>query len=419
MTSAMLEEPQVAGFHGLSLNPEVLAALDRAGYHNPTPIQAAFIPEALKGLDVIGQAQTGTGKTAAFLLPFLNNWHEEDAHAGPQAIVLVPTRELVVQVAQEATRLNPYPKCRALAIYGGQRMRQQLTQLKHGCDLVVGTPGRVLDHLSRGTLRLDHVKYVVLDEADRMLDIGFRPDIERILRRCPAQRQTMLLSATMPPPVLRLTQRYMIDPVHQNLAPEVVTVEKIRQSFYTVDEARKFELLVRVLDQGEPRQVIIFCERKRWVEDVYHQLRLVRPRVACMHGDLPQSMRNRIMQGFRDGKIKYLVATDVVGRGIDVRNISHVINYDIPEDPENYVHRIGRTGRIGADGIAILFATPDQGLQLTNIEMFINKQIPEERMDGFQTYAPRVRVEPTAAAEPPKPTAPVYGRRVKRYSNRL
>ena len=409
----MMVEPR-GGFHELSLSPLLLQALDRAGYREPTPIQAAFIPEALTGRDVIGQAQTGTGKTAAFLLPFLHHWRD-DNRPGPQAIVLAPTRELVVQVSEEAAKLSPSRHCRTVPIYGGQRFRQQLTLLKRGCAIVVGSPGRVLDHLSRGTLTLDHVRYVVLDEADRMLDIGFRPDIERILRRCPKERQTLLLSATVPPPVLRLTTRYMVDPVNINLSPVKVTVENIRQTYFTVDEDRKFDLLLKVFEREEPRQCIIFCERKRWVEDVYRMLRKARSRVAAMHGDLPQSMRNRIMQGFRDGKIVYLVATDVVGRGIDVKNISHVINYDIPGDPENYVHRIGRTGRIGADGVAIAFVTPEQGEQLTSIESFINKQIPEEHIPDFQAYQPRLRINPQA----PKAAAPVFGRRVKKYSNRL
>jgi len=419
LTTELLEEPLVSGgFNALGLNPDVLAAVERAGYHQPTPIQAAFIPEALSGRDIIGQAQTGTGKTAAFLLPFFQSWREED-NAGPQALVLAPTRELVVQVAQEATTLTPSPACRSLAIYGGQRFRQQFVQLRRGCALVVGTPGRILDHLSRGTLSLDNVRYVVLDEADRMLDIGFRPDIERILRRCPTRRQTLLLSATMPPPVLRLTKRYMVDPIHINLAPARVTVETIRQSYFTVDEDRKFDLLMRILQRDEPRQLIIFCQRKLWAEDVYRLLRLQMPRVACMHGDLPQQLRNRIMQGFRDAKIRCLVATDVVGRGIDVRNISHVINYDVPEDPENYVHRIGRTGRIGADGVAYLFVTPEQGQHLTDIEIFINNQIPEERIEGFQSYRVRPPRVEQPAVEERKPVPPVFGRRNKRYSNRL
>jgi ATP-dependent RNA helicase DeaD len=412
----MLVEAPVSGFHALSLNPELQAALERVGYREPTPIQSAFIPEALTGRDVIGQAQTGTGKTAAYLLPFLNTWREDDP-PGPQALVLAPTRELVVQVAEEASKLVPSPRCRPVPIYGGQRFRQQLALMRRGCHVAIGTPGRLLDHLSRGTLSLERIRYVVLDEADRMLDIGFRPDIEKILRRCPTRRQTLLLSATMPPPVMRLTQRYMVEPLHINLSPAKVTVENIRQSYITVDEDRKFDLLLRVFGRDEPRQCIIFVERKRWAEDLYRQLRLHKRASAMMHGDLPQSLRNRIMQGFRDGKIRYLVATDVVGRGIDVRNISHVVNYDVPEDPENYVHRIGRTGRLGADGVAVAFVTPEQGKHLTQIEAFINQMVPEERIEGFEAFTPRAPKEDPKPGS--KPYTPVFGRRAKKYSNRL
>jgi ATP-dependent RNA helicase DeaD len=423
LTTATLADPQ-AGFASLDLSPPILAALERANYVRPTPIQAALIPEALAGRDVIGQAQTGTGKTAAFVLPFLNSWAEEDA-SGPRALVLVPTRELVTQVAEEARKLTPYPDCRTVPIYGGQRMRGQLNDLRRGATIVVGTPGRLLDHLSRGTLSLDRVRYVVLDEADRMLDIGFRPDIERILRRCPTRRQTMLLSATVPPPVMRLTTRYMTDPIHINIMPEKPTVESIRQTFFTVDEDRKFDLLLRVVKRERPRQCIIFCERKRWADRLYRQLRKYSKYVATMHGDLEQPMREKIMKGFRDGRIICLVATDVVGRGIDVMGISHIINYDLPEDPEAYVHRIGRTGRMGKDGRAIAFVTPEQGGRLTDIECFINKQVEEDFIEGFQAYTPRdvrkqeAQEQAAAEPEPPKPTVPVFGRRVKRYSNRL
>jgi ATP-dependent RNA helicase DeaD len=217
--------------------------------------------------------------------------------------------------------------------------------------------------------------------------------------------------------VLRLAQRYMVDPVNINLSPAKVTVESIRQSYITVEEDRKFDLLLRVIAREKPRQCIIFCERKRWAESLYRHLRHEVQRAAMMHGDLPQPMRNRIMQGFREGKIVYLVATDVVGRGIDVKNISHIINYDIPQDPENYVHRIGRTGRIGLDGIAIAFVTPEQGEHLTAIEAYINKMIDEDRIDGFEAYVPRVKEEKKPEAY--KPVTPVFGRRVKRYSNRL
>ncbi len=412
MATALLAEPH-SGFQTLSLSAPLLGALHRVGYHEPTPIQAALIPVALTGRDVIGQAQTGTGKTASFLLPFLNSWQDKN-RPGPEALILAPTRELVVQVAEEARKLTPSRHCRTVAIYGGQRIREQLTELKRGCTIAVGTPGRLLDHLARGTLRLEGVRYVVLDEADRMLDIGFRPDIERILRRCPQQRQTLLLSATLPGPVLRLAQRYMCEPEHINLSPEKVTVENIRQSYITVSEKRKFELLLKVMEHEKPRQCIIFCERKRWADELYRDLRHERLRVAAIHGDLQQSKREQIMKAFREGKITYLVATDVVGRGIDVTGISHIINYDLPHDPENYVHRIGRTGRMGANGIAIAFVTPEQGPQLTAIECFINHQIHEDHVPGFQAYK-----APPKVKEEPKATLPVFGRRTRRYSNRL
>src|SRR5262249_35965156 len=260
-------------------------------YLEPTPMQAALIPEALAGRDVLGQAQTGTGKTAAFLLPFLHGWRDNN-EPGPQALVLAPTRELVVQVSEEARKLAPSRHCRTIPIYGGQRFGSQLTWMKKGIHTAIGSPGRVLDLLGRGTLHLDRVRYVVLDEADRMLDIGFRPDIEKILRRCPKERQTLLLSATLPPPVLRLAQRYMEQPVNINLSPDKLTVENIRQTYITVDPEKKFELLLRVLERENPRQCIIFCERKRWADDLYRRLRHEHKKVATMHGDLPQPQRN-------------------------------------------------------------------------------------------------------------------------------
>src|SRR6516225_7635545 len=292
----MLVEAKSA-FHTLTLSPSVLAALHRASYFEPTPIQAVFIPEALNGRDVIGQAQTGTGKTAAFLLPFLNRWRDNN-EPGPQALVLAPTRELVVQVSEEARKLVPSRHCRAVPIYGGQRFREQLAEMRKGCTIAVGTPGRVLDHLARGTLALERARYVVLDEADRMLDIGFRPDIEKILRRCPRERQTLLLSATLPPPVLRLAQRYMHDPLNINLSPRKVTVDQMRQSYITVDAEKKFELLLRVLEREKPRQCIIFCQRKRDADAVYQKLRARVKHTATMHGDLAQPVRERIMQSF-------------------------------------------------------------------------------------------------------------------------
>ena len=413
MTNANLVGPS-SGFHSLKLAPLLLEALTNASYHQPTPIQAALIPPACEGRDVIGQAQTGTGKTAAFLLPFFNTWNPKEG-VGPQALILCPTRELAVQVRDEARKLNPSPDCKVVAIYGGTRVRQQANEVKAGCHIAVGTPGRVLDFIARGVLKLARIRYVVLDEADRMLDIGFRPDIERILKQCPQARQTLLLSATMAEPVLKLAQRYMYEPLNINLSPERVTVDKIRQTYITVDAHKKFDLLLKVLDREKPRQSIIFCQTKRGSHELYQRLRQTRKGVSVMHGDLDQRLRERIMQAFRERKIIHLIATDVVGRGIDVTGISHIINYDLPDDVENYVHRIGRTGRIGNDGVAIAFVTPEQGELLTAIETQINMLIPADRIEGFEAYKPRVK-EPAAK---PKPAVPVYGRTQKKYSWRV
>ena len=410
-------EPQANGFSGMRLRPELFEALCRAGYSNPTPIQREVIPLALAGHDVIGQAQTGTGKTAAFLVPFLHRWktlHE----TGASGLVLVPTRELALQVVAEARKIACDPDFAVAAIYGGQAIGPQITAIRKNTPLLVGTPGLVIDHLMRGTLRLDGLKYAVLDEADRMLDIGFRPDIEKILRRCPADRQTLLLSATMPDDVLRLAHRYQKDPKTVQITPETPTVARIRQSYVAVEEDRKLPLLLKLLETEQPRASIIFVERKRWAENLYRDLRQTIKGVSMMHGDLPQGMRTKIMQAFRDGVIKHLVATDVVGRGIDVKNLSHVFNYDIPEDPDAYVHRIGRTGRIGADGVAIAFVSPDQGHRLTNVESFINKLLDKREVEGFEGVRPKDLPQPEAPKEQAA-SQPVFGRRVKKYSNRL
>jgi ATP-dependent RNA helicase DeaD len=437
-------------FADLSLMRPLMDAVNAAGYKHPTPIQEAVIPPALRGKDVIGQAQTGTGKTAAFLIPFLNRWRPHTLK-GPIGVVMTPTRELALQIANEADKLAPSRKFRCVPVYGGTGMQRQLDGLARGCDLVVGTPGRMLDHLQRGSMSLSQVRYAVLDEADRMLDIGFRDDIEKILRKCPTERQTLLMSATVPDSIKRLVNRYMKDPVHLHMTPEKPTVDKIRQSYFTVDAEKKFDLLKRVIEREKPRQCLIFVERKRWADNLYRDLKRAVPKAAVIHGDLPQSQRERIMAAFRTADIKYLIATDVMSRGIDVSGLSHVINYDLPSDIENYVHRIGRTGRIGKDGIAISFVLPEQGEQLTDIEMMINRLIEADAIEGFEATAPRTK-RPAAEVKvvfsgldavkpPPKPDgeddgwgsdddAPkpggaadekkgVFGRRGKKYSQRL
>jgi ATP-dependent RNA helicase DeaD len=378
------EEVTPLGFPALGLSPRMCLALKRACYFKPTPIQAELIPRALDGHDVIGQAKTGTGKTAAFAIPLIEML--EGRGRGPQAIVMAPTRELVQQIVGEVEKLAHGQGVSVCGIYGGEPIQRQLRSLVQGVDIVVGTPGRVIDHIERRTLHMSDIFHVVLDEADRMLDIGFRPDIERILRRVPKPHQTMLLSATIGPDVQKLAQRYMFEPIELNLSRDEVSVESIRQYYVTVEHERKFELLLHLLERDQPRQCIIFTRTKRGADRLALRLRGRAKGVATIHGDLPQSTRNRVMQGFRDGSIPILVATDVVGRGIDVDDISHVINFDIPEDPEIYVHRIGRTGRMGKDGLAYLFVCPDQGEPLTAIELMINKPIPTLELDGFVAY---------------------------------
>jgi ATP-dependent RNA helicase DeaD len=360
----------------------MLRALKQIRYLVPSPIQAEMIPAALDGLDVIGQAKTGTGKTAAFGIPLIEML--EARTKGPQAIILAPTRELVQQIVVELERLAQGQDVAICGIYGGEPIERQLRALARGVDIVVGTPGRVLDHIQRRTLYLGDIFHVVLDEADRMLDIGFRPDIERILRKVPDPHQTLLLSATIGPDVRKLATRYMHQPIELNLSRDELSVESIRQYYVSVEHERKLDLLIHLLKREQPRQCIVFTRTKRGADRLALKLRGKVPGVSTIHGDLNQSIRNRVMQGLRNGTINVLVATDVVGRGIDVVGISHVINYDIPDDPENYLHRIGRTGRMGKDGVAYLFVCPDEGEPLTAIELLINRPIPDMKVEGFE-----------------------------------
>ncbi|MDX1961894.1 MAG: DEAD/DEAH box helicase [Pirellulales bacterium] len=371
-------------YRDMPLSPAMQKALEYAGYTSPTPIQAGLIPVALAGGDVLGQARTGTGKTAAFVIPVLERIKGGQKHPPVQVLILVPTRELAVQVKDEVEKLSHGQHIHCVPLYGGKPIKAQITKMQKGCEVVVGTPGRVLDHLGRGTLKLDQLTTVVLDEADRMLDIGFRPDIEKILKRCPTQRQTLLLSATVPPPVEKLAKRYMIDPQVMNFSPKDISHDTIEQFYFTVDADRKFDLLCRLLFREKPRQAIIFCRTKRGTDKVYTKLaKKLKHQVGCIHGDLGQGARDRVMAGFRAGTVLALVATDVVGRGIDVSGISHIINYDVPEFCDDYVHRVGRTGRMGREGVAYTFVTPEEGPQLTRIEVRINKQLIRDEIEGF------------------------------------
>jgi ATP-dependent RNA helicase DeaD len=413
----------------------MLAALDAAGYLEPTPVQAGLIPRAMEGADLMGQAQTGTGKTAAFAIPILERIVPHRAKGEPRAIVLTPTRELAVQVRDEVVKLAAGRKLSILALYGGKPLRQQTEHLHRGVDVIVGTPGRILDHMHRGTLRLDGISIVVLDEADRMLDIGFRPDIEKILRRCPASRQTLLFSATIPPPVMRLAERYMREPEMLDYSTTAVAEETIEQFYFTVDAQHKFELLVHLLRKEAPKQAIIFCRTKRGTERIYERLARKFDGAASIHGDLHQRVRDRVMGQFRQGDVRYLVATDVVGRGIDVTSISHIINYDVPLFADDFVHRVGRAGRMGREGVAYTFVTPEEGNELTRIEMRINRLLVRKETSDYVTLpslrpatAGSVSValpaaiagpEAESAAAPPPERKPIFGRTVRRVRRAL
>jgi ATP-dependent RNA helicase DeaD len=421
--SAAFAERKATGFAGMGLSKVMLAALHQAEYLDPTPIQAGLIPRALDAVDLMGQAQTGTGKTAAFCIPILERLQPREQLSGIQALILVPTRELAVQVRDECVKLAAGRDVRVVGVYGGKPIRQQVEHLRRGAEIVVGTPGRVLDLIGRGSLVLSAVRFVVLDEADRMLDIGFRPDIEKILRRCPQSRQTLLLSATIPPPVKRLAERYMREPQMVDFSTKDLAVETIEQSYFTVDPERKFDLLVKLLEREQPHQAIVFCRTKRGADKVCRRLVDKFKGVDAIHGDLAQRVRDRVMSRFREGKIKVLVATDVVGRGIDVTSISHIINYDVPQFCDDYVHRVGRTGRMGREGMAFTFVSPEEGNELTRIEMRINRLLKRDELPGFVALAKPLPGEDFDAesGEPlePQPAKPVFGRRTRRLRRAL
>ena len=380
-------------FDNLGLSAPTLRQLKKIWYEKPSPIQAAFIPVALTGKDVIGQARTGTGKTAAFMLPSLEAIDTDRRRV--QMLVLAPTRELSEQVYAESVKFGGAGQVKMALAVGGRPIHRQIEAIRDGAQAVIGTPGRVIDLMRRGALNLDAVEIVILDEADRMLDIGFRPDIERILKGCPSDRQTLLLSATMAEPVERLARKYMVDPEMVDLSEDRVVVDTIEQYYITVDEDRKRALLLRVLAQELPSQALVFTRTKRGADALYEMFsrRLKSNRIAAIHGDLPQRKRDRVIKELRSGQLRLLIATDVVGRGIDVSGISHIINYDIPEYCDDYVHRVGRTGRLSSDeaGRAITFVRLDQGGELTNIEKRINTVLPEYVVEGFEAFRPKER----------------------------
>ena len=377
--AATPESPPLLTFDELGLSEPVRAAIDAMGFVTATPIQAQAIPPAREGRDVIGQAYTGSGKTAAFGIPMVERLDPD----GPafQGLVLCPTRELALQVHEELTRIGAQRGIRSVSIYGGESYRKQLDALKHKPHIVVATPGRLLDHCQRRSVRLDGVRIAVLDEADRMLDMGFAPDVERVLRQCPAQRQTLLFSATVPDWVHRLAQRYMTDPVSVSFSVRPEVAPNVRQLYIQTTWADKVDVLSRILDQPDVSMALIFVETKRNADILQVQLSRRGYGVAHLHGDLSQKDRDRAMAKFKEAHVKYLIATNVASRGLDIDDISHVINYDVPLSPEEYLHRVGRTARAGRDGVAVTLITPSEILKLRDVERMARTQIEAVLLD--------------------------------------
>jgi ATP-dependent RNA helicase DeaD len=380
----------VIPFKDLGLAPEIQQALDELGYQEPSPIQEKAIPELLAGHDVIGQAQTGTGKTAAFGLPLLQ--YVDPAVDEVQAVVLTPTRELCIQVTQALRAYAEHLDVEIVAVFGGAPIKSQQAQLRAGAHVVVATVGRMMDLMSRRSLVLTAARYIVLDEADEMLDLGFIEDVEKILRMCPSGRQTALFSATMPPPVKRLAESYMYDPTTIKITPKKLTVDAIAQAFVEVPANEKATRLVELLKTEEPEQAIIFCRTKIGASKLEKLLKDKGLDVKALHGDMSQGSRDGVMIAFKDHRVRLLVATDIAARGLDIEHVTHVINYDVPASSEVYVHRIGRTGRVGRTGRAITFVTPAQRDEIERIERDVKTSIgewesPEERIE----HAPRPR----------------------------
>ena len=365
------------GFAALGLEGSLLATLDTLGYEEPTPIQRESIPPLLAGRDLLGQAATGTGKTASFALPMLQRL----AHGGkqrPAALILVPTRELAIQVGEAVQRYGKELRISVLAVYGGQAIGPQLYALKRGVDVVVATPGRALDHIRRNTLQLKHVQMVILDEADEMLDMGFADDLEAILTQTPADRQTALFSATMPPRIASIAHRHLKNPVEIKIAKEPVkagAAPRVLQTAYVVNRPYKVAALIRVLDLAAPKSALVFCRTRLEVDELTAGLAGRDYRAEAIHGGMSQPQRDRVMTAFKSGQTQILVATDVAARGLDIPSVSHVVNYDLPSSPEVYVHRIGRTGRAGREGEAITIVEPREHRLLRNIEQLTKAKI--------------------------------------------
>lgn len=379
-------------FYDFGLHHAIVRALGSMGFEEATAIQVQTIPAALQGKDLIGQAQTGTGKTAAFGIPLIERVDEADTRI--QAVVLTPTRELAVQVAEEINKIAQFTKIAALPIYGGQDITRQIKALKKRPQIIVATPGRFMDHMRRKTIRLDAIEMVVLDEADEMLNMGFIDDIREILQEVPEQRQTLLFSATMPRAIQEIAQQFMREPELISVKAKEVTVPNIEQQYMEVAEKQKFDVLCRLLDIHSPELAIVFGRTKRRVDELAEALTKRGYGAEGIHGDLNQSKRDSVLRKFKEGTIEVLVATDVAARGLDISGVTHVFNFDIPQDSESYVHRIGRTGRAGKTGLAVTFATPREIDHLRLIERATNRRMERravptmtEALEGKQRIA--------------------------------
>lgn len=378
-------------FDELDLYPQILRAIREMGFEEATPIQSKAIPVVMEGVDVIGQAQTGTGKTAAFGIPLLM---KVDPHnKKTQAIVLCPTRELAIQVAEEVRCLAKYMHgVKVLPVYGGQDIVKQIRSLKGGAQIIIGTPGRVMDHLRRRTIKCEEVETIVLDEADEMLNMGFREDIETVLEYIPEERQTVLFSATMPKPILEITKKYQKDAVTIKVVKKELTVPSIEQYYYDVKRKDKVEVLSRLLDVYDPRLSLVFCNTKRMVDELTNALQGRGYFAEGLHGDMKQMQRDRVMNHFRNGKTEILVATDVAARGIDVDDVEAVFNFDLPQDDEYYVHRIGRTGRAGKTGRSFTFVKGKEVYKLKDIQRYCKTKILAQKIPSMEDVV-QVRLE--------------------------
>ncbi|MBA2348806.1 MAG: DEAD/DEAH box helicase [Solirubrobacterales bacterium] len=393
-------DPAAPSFASLGLRPELVNALTALGYEEPTPIQKEAIPPVLAGRDLLGQAATGTGKTAAFALPILERLAEQPRTGAPMALVLVPTRELAVQVSEAVHKYGRELGARVTPIYGGQPAGRQISSIKRGVDVIVATPGRALDLMNRGVLKLGGLRLAVLDEADEMLDMGFAEDIESILEGTPDGVQTVLFSATMPPRLEKMTRRHLADPVSIEIArPKTAEGDAplVRQTAYLVQRAHKAAALGRVLDVEEPTAAIVFCRTRAEVDGLTDTLNGRGYRAEALHGGLTQDQRDKVMGRLRAGSSELLVATDVAARGLDIDQLTHVVNFDVPAAPEAYVHRIGRVGRAGREGVAITLAEPREHRQLKTIERLIKQKIPVEKVPTVADLQVR-RLEATRAA---------------------